>query len=160
MCGDFLGAYVVVRIRGTVNIRKEVDYTLKLLHLPRKFHATIIPDDDNYKGMLFKVKDYVTWGPVTPELVKEMLLKRGRIIGNKPVTEDFLKNATKLSSLDEVAEAIASGKLKLKDIKGLKPVFRLHPPIKGFKRSTKKHIRQHGELGFREDISSLIRRML
>ena len=155
-----MGAFIVIRIRGTVGVRKEVNYTLKLMHLPRKFHATIIPDDNSYKGMLMKVKDYVTWGPADPDIVKDLLLKRGRTTGNKPVTEEFLKNATGLNSIDEVAKAIAEGSLRLNKIVGLKPVFRLHPPRGGFKKSTKKHITQGGELGYREDIASLIRRML
>jgi len=155
-----LGAFIVVRIRGCVDVRKEINYTLRLLHLPRKFHATLIPDNDSYRGMLFKVKDYITWGPATPELIKELLLRRGRIVGNKPVTEEFLTEATGMKSVDEISKALAEGKLRLKDIKGLKPVFRLHPPRGGFKKSTKKSIGQGGELGFREDISSLIRRML
>ena len=69
-----------------------------------------------------KVKDYVTWGPADPELIKELLLKRGKTTGNNPVTEDFLKKKTGLGSLEEVAQAIASGKLKINEIEGLKPV--------------------------------------
>lgn len=155
-----LNSFIVVRIRGTVDVKREIKDTLKLLRLPRKFHATIVPNDSTHLGMLFKVKDYVTWGPATPEIVKELLLKRGRIIGNRPVTEEFLVKATGMKSIDEVAKALAEGKLKINKIEGLKPVFRLHPPRGGFKKSTKKSIKQGGELGFREDISSLIRRML
>ncbi len=154
-----MASYVVLRIRGRVDVRSDIKETLKRLNLHRKFHATIVPDDPSYKGMLFKVKDYVAYGPADPELIKEMLLKRGRLIGNKPITEDYVKSKLGVS-IDELAKRIANGEMKLKDIRGLKPVFRLHPPKGGFKKSTKKHVTAGGELGYREDIKNLIMRML
>jgi len=49
----------------------------------------------------------------------------------------------------------------LKDLPGVKPVFRLHPPRKGFKGSIKKSYRAGGEAGYRgEAINDLIRRMV
>lgn len=153
-------SYILVRIRGSVGVRKGINYTLKLLHLPRKFHATIIPRDESIDGMLQKVKDYVIWGPAHPEIVKKLLLARGRWRGDKPFSEEDLLEKTGFKSLDEVAEALSSGKLTLKEIDGLKPVFRLHPPRGGFKSSTKKSVGMGGELGFREDIASVVERML
>jgi len=141
-------------------VRRDINYTLNLLHLPRKFHATIVPQNESFKGMIQKVKDYVIWGPADPDLVKKLLLARGRLRGDKPVSEEYLLEKTGLKSLDEVAEALSSGRLTLKEIDGLKPVFRLHPPRGGFKHSTKKSVGMGGELGFREDIASIVERML
>ena len=152
-------SFILLRIRGIPDIRYDIRETLKRLHLVRKYHATIVPDTEVYRGMIFKVKDYITYGPADPETVKELLLKKGRLIGNKPVTEKYLKKVTGFA-LDELIDKIVSGNLKLKDIKDLKPVFRLHPPIGGFKRSIKKHIASSGELGYREDIGKLIKRMI
>jgi len=152
-------SFILVRIRGIPDVRYDIQETLKRLHLVRKFHATIVPDTKVYRGMIFKVKDYITYGPATPEIVKELILKRGRLIGNKPVSEEYIKKVTGLD-LDTVAKKIAEGSMKLKDIKGLKPVFRLHPPRGGFRRSIKKHITAGGELGYREDIRKLILKML
>jgi len=152
-------SFILLRIRGIPDVRYDIKETLKRLHLVRKFHATIVPDNDVYKGMIFKVKDYITYGPADPDVVKELLLKRGRLIGDKPITEEYIKNTMNMS-LDELAEKIAAGELTLKEIKGLKPVFRLHPPRGGFKRSIKKHVTDGGELGYRDDITKLIRRML
>jgi large subunit ribosomal protein L30 len=152
-------AYLVIRIRGQPDVRYDIKETLKRLRLHKKFHATIVPDDPIYKSMLFKVKDYVAYGPIDTETVKSILLKRGRLIGNKPFTEEYVKEVLK-TTIDELAEKIAKGELKLKDIKGLKPVFRLHPPRGGFKRSTKKLVSAGGELGYREDIDKLIVKML
>lgn len=152
--------FVVVRLRGPVDVSRDINYTMEFLHLHKRFHATIIPDEDSFRGMLKKTKDYVAWGPATPDLVRELIMKRGRLIGGKPVTEDYLIEKTRLKSAKEVFKSIASGKLRLKNIEGLKPVFRLHPPRGGFKRSTKKSASMGGETGYRDDVSSLILKML
>ncbi len=153
-------SYIVVRIRGPVDVKSEIGDTLDLLHLTRKFHATVVPDTPSYRGMIQKVKDYVAWGPSTPELVKDILTKRGRLSGSRHLTEEYLLEKSGLKSIGELAEAISSGRMALKDIEGLKPVFRLHPPRGGFKGPTKRSYKTGGELGLREDISSLIMRML
>jgi large subunit ribosomal protein L30 len=153
-------SYILVRVRGPVGVRRDVSHTLNLLRLPRRFHATIIPQSESIEGMLQKVKDYVMWGLADPEMVKKLLLTRGRLEGNKPLSEEYLLEKTGLKSLDDVAEALSSGKLTLEEIDGLKPVFRLHPPRGGFKHSTKKNVGMGGELGCREDIASIIERML
>lgn len=152
-------AFVVVRIRGIPDVRYDIRETLKRLRLNKKFHATIVPDTPVYRGMLFKAKDYIAYGPADKDTVKEMLLKRGRLIGNKPLTEEYVKNHLAMD-IDELAEKLAKGELKLAELKGVKPVFRLHPPRGGFKRSIKKLVQAGGELGYREDIPSLILRML
>ncbi len=152
-------AFLVIRIRGRPDVRYDIKETLARLRLHKKFHATIVPDTPSYRGMLNKVKDYVTYGYIDASTVKKLLLKRGRLIGNKPVTEEYIRSVLKMD-VDELAKKIANGEIKLKDIKGLKPVFRLHPPIGGFKRSTKKLIQAGGELGFRENISELVERMI
>jgi len=154
-----MGSFIVLRIRGRVDVRKDISETLRRLNLHKKFHATIVPDTPDYRGMLFKVKDYVAYGPADSKTVKELILKRGRLIGNKPITEGYIKSKLKLS-LEQLVDKIVNGEIKLKDIKGMKPVFRLNPPRGGFKRSTKKHYTAGGELGYREDISSLILRMI
>jgi large subunit ribosomal protein L30 len=152
-------AYLVIRIRGQPDVRYDIKETLKRLGLHKKFHATIVPDTPAYRGMLFKVKEYVAYGPVDKETVKNLLLKRGRVVGNKPITEDYIKRVTGLD-IDEFADKLAEGSIKLGDVKGLKPIFRLHPPRGGFKRSIKKLVSSGGELGFREDINSIAIRML
>lgn len=152
-------AFIVVRIRGIPDVRHDIRETLKRLRINKKFHATIVPDTPAYRGMLFKAKDYIAYGPADKETVKEMLLKRGRLIGNKPLTEEYIKDTFSMD-LDQLAEKLANGELKLTELKNVKPVFRLHPPRGGFKRSTKKLVQAGGELGYREDISSLILRML
>ena len=80
-----------------------------------------------------------------------MMEKRGRMTGNKKITAEILKNLDK----------IQNGEVKIKDIEGLKPVFRLHPPKKGFERKgIKKTFKQGGVLGPRESLDDLLKRMI
>ena len=150
----------VVRIRGTVNVRKEVEDTLRMLNLQRNCHATIIDDRPSFLGMLRKAQSFITWGEASKETIALLLKKRGRIVGNKKLTDEYVKKIG-YDSLDALAEAIYDCKVELKDLPGVKPVFRLHPPRKGFKGTVKKSYSAGGEAGYRgEAINDLIRRMI
>lgn len=151
---------VVIRLRGRVGIPKEVKDTLEMLRLHRKNHAVIIDDRPSYMGMLKKVIDYVTWGEITPETLAYLLKRRGELEGGKKLTDEYGEKTLGMNNLEELAQAIFNGKLKLKDVPKLKPVFRLHPPSGGFEGSIKRHYKSGGELGYRgKEINELIRRM-
>ncbi|MET1129026.1 MAG: 50S ribosomal protein L30 [Thermoproteota archaeon] len=162
--------YAIIRIRGRVGVRPDVEHTLKLLRLHRKYHLVLYPSTlPGIHGMLQKVKDWVTWGEIDRETLIELLRKRGRIAGNKPLTDEYLKEKLGVSSIEDLADRILEGKIhlhKLYDKKEkkwiIKPVFRLHPPRGGFSGSIKKHYSTgEGELGYRGTaINELIRRML
>lgn len=51
--------YVVIKLRGSVSIRPEIKHTLKLLRLHSVNHCVVVEENDYYKGMIKKVKDYV-----------------------------------------------------------------------------------------------------
>jgi len=111
-------------------------------------------------GMLQKVKDYVTWGEIDAETLAELLRKRGRLTGNKKLSEDIVKELG-YESIEDFAKAVIEFKAELSDIPGLKPIFRLHPPKGGFKRTTKRMYTDRGETGYRgKDINELLRRMI
>jgi large subunit ribosomal protein L30 len=133
-----------------------------MLRLTRKFHAVIYPDSESLRGMLQVVKDWVAWGEIDRETLKELIVRRGRLIGNKRLTEEALKQIFNVSNLDELIDALMQGRIewhKLDD--KVKPVFRLHPPKGGFKGSIKKPYRSGGELGYRgSGINELLRRMI
>ena len=150
---------VVIRIRGVSDIRGDIQDTLKMLNLNRNCNATIIDDRPSYQGMLKKAQSYITWGEPTKETVIRLLKERGRTTGNKKLTDE---HAQKLGykNLEELAEAIYSLKVQLKDLKDVKPVFRLHPPKKGYKGTVKKSWQAGGAAGYRgEAINDLIKRM-
>lgn len=149
----------LVRIRGTAGVRNKVEDTLRILRLKTTNTCIIIPEKDpNYKGMIAKVKDFTTFGPISYETFLAMLKKRGRLEGDKRLNEDSVKE-TGYDSIDALAKDIFEGKVKMKDVKSLKPVFRLTPPSKGFK-SIKVNYPK-GDLGNRkEKINDLIKRMI
>jgi len=150
----------VVRVRGTVNVRSDVKYTLKLLRLEKPNHATLIPATPQYLGMLQKAKDYITWGEASKEIITKLLQKRGEIVGGKKLTEEYLRKKG-FNGFEEVAEKLYKTELKLKELDGVKPVFRLRPPSKGFKKTLKRAFSEGGELGYRgEKINELLARMI
>jgi large subunit ribosomal protein L30 len=69
--------------------------------------------------------------------------------GNEHLTEDHIKNLTNLKSFRELAKALLNGEIQYREnfIFKIKPVFRLHPPKKGYKGSIKKHFHEGGSLG-------------
>jgi large subunit ribosomal protein L30 len=151
---------IVVRIRGTVSAMKEARETLELLRLTHTNHAVLIDSRPAYKGMLQRVNNYVTWGEPTKETVAAMLQKRGRLTGQKKISEEFLQKAG-YKSIDDLAEAIVSCKAQYSKLDGVEPRFKLHPPSKGYKGQTKNAYRAGGEAGYRgEAINDLVKRMV
>lgn len=151
----------VIRLRGTVNIRSEINDTLKMLKLHRINHATLINNSPSYLGMLQKSKDYITWGEIDAETLGLLLSKRGRLMGNKRLSDRYIKENVKFKTIEEFAKAVYENQAKLSDLPSLKPVFRLRPPKGGFRRTIKKSIHANGELGNRgEKINLLLRKMI
>ena len=151
----------IVRLKGSSNVKKEVERTLKLLRLHKKNHCSIIPATKNYVGMLKKVERYVTWGELDPEILKALLKNRGKLPGNKRLTEEYLKEKTG-KSFDAISEELINNNLKIKDIPGLKPFFRLKPPSKGLERKgIKIPYSVGGAFGYRgKNINLLLKRMI
>ncbi len=153
----------IIRIRGRTGVPPDVEYTLNLLRLTRKFTMSIYPEETHgLKGMLQVVKDWVTWGEIDRDTLVELLKKRGRAPGNKRLTEEYLKEKLGVNSFEELADKLFKREILLHKIKDvIKPVFRLAPPRKGFKKSTKRPYQDQGELGYRgRAINELIRRMM
>jgi large subunit ribosomal protein L30 len=149
-----------VRIRGLSDISQEVKDTLSMLRLTRNCHATLVDDRPAYNGMLRKSKDYLTWGEVSQENIALLLKKRGRLVGDKKLTDEYAKELG-YKSLDDLAEAIFKAEVECSGLPKVKPVFRLHPPKKGFKGKIKRSYAAGGELGYRGDaINDLLKRML
>ena len=136
----------VVRVRGSVGVKGDIKSTLRMLHLEKKNRCIVIPETPQYLGMVEKAKDYVTWGPVSGEILAELLKKRARTEKNE-----------KLTDVKGVLKKVNEGKIKEA---GIKPYFRLSPPSKGFKGSIKQHYPK-GALGDRGDrINELLKRMI
>lgn len=149
----------VIRIRGTVHVKSDIEITLKMLGLKKVNNAVIIDDRPSYRGMLQKIKDYVTWGEVDAEDVSLILKNRGEVDGQDKLTDEYIKKNTDYKSIDDFAKAFVGFKAELTQIPGLKSPFRLHPPRKGHK-GIKRSYTVGGSLGNRgADIKQLVHKM-
>jgi large subunit ribosomal protein L30 len=150
--------YLVLRIKGTVNIPAWAKTTLANLNLDKKFRATLVPENFETLGMLRKVKDIVAWTSVDEGFIKELLERRGKISGYKPLTKGNLP--TGFESIEELASAIAQNKTTMSKLRNIKPWFALAPPKGGFKQKTKKQFSQDGVLGQNQGLVHLVKNML
>jgi len=140
--------YAVIRIRGLGGLKKATKDTLVMLRLHKKMHCVLIKENDCMKGMLQKVRDYVTWGEIDDDVLLNLIMKRGRKLTNKRIEE---KEAEEISKKAKESQKIPEEMV---------PVFRLSPPSKGFKKSIKQHY-PNGELGYRgKEINELLKRMI
>ncbi len=139
---------LVIRIRGKVHINYKIEDTLKMLRLHKVNHAVVLYADKTVLGMLKKIKDYVVYGEIQEDLLLTLLKKRTFLEGNIPLTEIHLKTKTDFPNMKKLTAALMEGKIKLKDIDKIKPIFRLHPPRGGFRGSIKKSYNSGGVLGF------------
>jgi len=157
-------SYAVVRIRSDIKSVEGVHDTLRFLNLTRVNHCVVIPETDTYRGMLARVKDYVTWGEVSAEALLFLLDKRGRTLSGEGVDDAFVKSGTKYDSVAGLAKAVAENEFVLNDLKAMKPVFRLPPPVRGYEgiknQYNKARPSQGGSLGYRgKAINILIEKM-
>ena len=145
--------FLVIRVRGTTGVIQKVADTLHMLRLNRINHAVLVEENPSFEGMLQKSKDYITWGEIDAELLAEIIARRGRIEGNNKVTDEYVAENSDYNNIAELSE------VKLADV-GIKPVFRLHPPRKGYE-DIRLSINEGGSLGYRgEEIKDLAKRML
>lgn len=150
----------VIRIRGETGIRPQAARTAELLRLHRINHMVFVEDSNITRGMLQVAKDYLTWGEVEDETVEMVLKHRVQLKGHEYLDEEELKDLTGYATYKELASALQSGKLKLKDINNIVPVVRLNPPKGGYE-AIRKPYNQGGSAGYRgKEINSLILKML
>ena len=126
------GKIAVIRIRGSIKLRKEVKDTLDMLRLYKQNYCVILEATPSIMGMIKKAQSYVSWGEIDPETEKLLIEKRGE------------------KSKDKKGKEIT------------KSFFRLHPPIKGFERKgIKIPFKLGGALGPRGNkIKDLIKKMV
>ncbi len=148
----------IVRISGKADMNRPKRDTLKMLQLDAPNHCVLKPNTPDYMGMIEKVRDYVTYGEIDKGTLADLLRSRLLSSNNKKVDESMLKTLG-FNSHEEFASSLLEGKVKLKELKAVKPVFRLKPPSNGFK-SAKSHY-PGGDLGHRgAKINELLKRMI
>ena len=152
--------FAIIRVRGIVNVNPDIKRTLELLRLSKVNHCTLIEENKVYKGMLQKVKDYATWGEIDKDTLPKLIGSRGMLVGDKQITEEYIKSATSYDTFEKLSQAILDNKFKYKEIPDVKLLFRLSPPKKGYE-GIKRSFRNGGALGYRgKEINKLIWRMI
>jgi len=136
---------ILIRIHGQVKVKREIESTLNSLKIMKKYSCVVLNETAEIWGMIKKVRQLISYGKINEDTLKMLVEKRARKMGNKPIKKD---------EIDKVVEEIKQGK-----IKSVKPFFTLHPPIGGFKKSTKLMFPK-GILGENKEIEKLVRRML
>ncbi|MFN3804861.1 MAG: 50S ribosomal protein L30 [Pyrobaculum sp.] len=163
----------VIRLRGIPTTPRDISTALNQLRLRRKFTMVVVNGSPNIMGMVEKVNDWVTWGEIDADTLAMVLKKRGRIVGDKPLTLEYLQKwgwqnfeEVALAYISGEIESLSCGKRNIRQgqkppcIPYLKPFFRLHPPRGGLS-SIKLHFSVGGDLGYRGPlINELIYRML
>ncbi|MAG60631.1 50S ribosomal protein L30 [archaeon] len=136
----------VVQVRGLAGVRAKVKDTLRMLGLTRVNQCVLVENNPSLTGMLVKVKDYTTYGPVKMDMVKKLVAARGLEYQGR--LQDSKSKYT-YSTFEYEG-------------KKYKKCFRLNPPRKGFGRAgIKKGFTVGGTLGNRgEKITELIERMM
>ncbi len=151
---------IAVRIRGTVRASRQVRETLQMLRLTRSNYSVLIDNRPSFLGMLKTAQNFTTWGEASEEAVKMLIKERGRLAGDKKLTNEYAQKVG-YNSLENLGEAIFNCQVEYWKLPDIKPIFRLRPPTKGFKGKVKKGYGMGGELGDRgEKINELIKRMV
>jgi large subunit ribosomal protein L30 len=166
----------LVQLRGEVNVDGDVLDTLEMLNLTRVNHATLVPENPAYEGMITKVNDFVAVGEPSQETVELLLRQRGEPAeGNDDidgaadaasperasgrVDDEWVAEHTDYGDVPALAAALLSEETTLQE-QGLSPTLRLHPP-RGGHDGIKHPVKQGGELGKHstEEIDALLEAM-
>ena len=150
----------VVQVRGEININGDILDTLEMLNLGRVNHATLVPEEPTYDGMVTKVNDYVAHGTPSQETVELLLETRGDPAeGSATIDDEWVWDNTDYESVESLAEALLAEETKLQD-EGLSPTLRLHPP-RGGHEGVKQPAQTGGQIGVHgtADIDALLEAM-
>ncbi|MDP9306297.1 MAG: 50S ribosomal protein L30 [Thermoproteota archaeon] len=152
-------AFLVVRMKGTVNVPFWALTTLQNLYLNKRFSATLVPETADYLGMLRKIKEWVAWSKADSEIVKTLIEKRGKKITQLDSQKES-KKKDEYKGIDELVNVIVNDKVKFSDQNNIKPWFSLNPPRGGFKKKSKKQFTDGGILGNNKDLLEIVKRMV
>jgi len=152
----------LIRVRGKVHLNGEIEDSLHHLNLKDINNCVVVDDRPQYKGMIQKVNDYVTWGEIDASVYSKLFSVRARLSGDKKIDDAYLKEKTKYKSGKEFEEAFMGFDAEIREIPDVKPFFRLSPPVKGHERKgIKKPYSVGGVLGYRgKEINALLEKMI
>ena len=150
----------LVQVRGEVNMNGDIRDTLDMLNLGRVNHATLVPEEPSYEGMVTKVHDYVAHGTPSQETVELLLDGRAEPAnGDATIDDDWVATETDYADVSALAAALLAEETTLQEA-GLSPTLRLHPPRGGHK-GIKQPVATGGQVGVHQTpaIDSLLEAM-
>jgi large subunit ribosomal protein L30 len=150
----------LVQVRGEVNMNGDIRDTLDMLNLGRVNHATLVPEEPSYEGMVTKVHDYVAHGTPSQETVELLLEERAEPAnGDATIDDDWVATETDYADVSALAAALLAEETTLQEA-GLSPTLRLHPPRGGHK-GIKQPVATGGQVGVHQTpaIDSLLEAM-
>ncbi|MFT4947161.1 MAG: large subunit ribosomal protein L30 [Natronomonas sp.] len=150
----------LVQLRGEVNINQDTLDTLEMLNLGRVNHATLVPEEPSYVGMITKVNDYVAHGEPSQETVELLIERRGEPAeGEGDIDDEWVAENTDYDDIEALAEALLAEETTLQQ-SGLSPTLRLHPP-RGGHDGVKQPISTGGQIGVHgtDDLDTLLEAM-
>ena len=150
----------LVQLRGEVNINQDTRDTLDMLNLGRVNHATLVPEEPSYTGMVAKVNDYVAHGEPSQETVELLIEQRGEPAeGEGDIDDEWVAENTEYDGIPALAEALLAEETTLQEA-GLSPTLRLHPP-RGGHEGVKQPVKTGGQIGPHEtdDLDALLEAM-
>ena len=143
-----------IKIRSSIKKSSEIKAALDALGLRKTNSCVLLSKNKSNQGLMKKAESVIAYGEINKETLAGLLKKRA--MASKSKRFDW-------SSQDPaaVAQELLDGKKNLKE-QGIRRVFNLHPPRKGFGRMGKKAPHNlKGAFGYwGSDINNLIERMI
>src|SRR3989338_4852362 len=73
------GKIAVILVRGLARIITPIKDTLIMLRLTRKNFCVVLDNTPSNRGMISKVKDFVAWGEISPDVLDKLVAARGEL---------------------------------------------------------------------------------
>ncbi|KAH0790707.1 60S ribosomal protein L7-2 [Histomonas meleagridis] len=158
---------LVIRIRGLNGIDPRTRKILQLFRLRQRLNAVFIRINKATLEMLKRVESYVAYGYPSPEVVRQLIFKRGYAAVNGqrlPLTTNDIVYATLgkfgIESVEDVAHEIYTCGPNFTVANRFLWPFQLNTPKGGF-RQPRRHYVEGGDYGNRENlIDNLVLRMI
>lgn len=111
-----------VKVRGNVDAPKPIRDTMENLGLENRNQIVIFEENDSVEGMMNKVKDFITYGEISEEVIEQLEerynleVENGTVIDARPPSKGYKSTKKgvnqggslgKRSSIDSLVERMA-----------------------------------------------------
>lgn len=157
---------VIMKLRSSLRAPPKQRKILELFRLKRMNSLLFVKNNKSTRRMLQLAKDYISFGTISYELLRELIYKRATCRINNANTK--LTNETidmafggEIRCLEEIVHHIYFGTSLFKDVNNFLSPIRLHAPIGGFKGRKSRSFNEGGCMGNHYDlIGDIISKMI